>query len=174
MFDYVRFPSDGDLDNAVYPGRTSVSKGRVIADFVEYAKKRLEPSGTRVSTALFGLSASRDLGIGQVPRWISKYVDNMSPMSYPVLYGDGELGLASPSTQPGETVFRTLTDFRRQVKGSRAQLVPWVQDWNYTPEQVLAQIAAARLQGAKGYLLWNASGIYTKSALAPANAHLEG
>jgi len=174
MFDYVRFPSDGDLDNAVYPGRTSVSKGRVIADFVQYAKKRLEPSGTRVSAAVFGLSASRDMGIGQVPRWISKYVDNMSPMSYPVLYGDGELGLSSPSIQPGETVFRTLTDFRRQVKGSRAQLVPWVQDWNYTPEQVQAQVAAARLQGAKGYLLWNASGIYTKSALAPANAHLEG
>ncbi len=95
-------------------------------------------------------------------------------MSYPVLYGDGELGLSSPSTQPGETVFRTLTDFRRQVKGSRVQLVPWVQDWNYTPEQVKAQVAAARLQGAKGFLLWNASGIYTKSALAPANAHLEG
>ena len=89
-------------------------------------------------------------------------------MSYPVLYGGGELGLKSPSAQPGETVFRTLTDFRRQVKGSRAQLVPWVQDWSYTPQQVLAQIAAARLQGAKGYLLWNASGIYTKAALAPA------
>jgi hypothetical protein len=174
MFDYVRFPSDGDVNSAVYPGRTSVAKGRVIADFVQYAKQRLEPSGTRVSTAVFGLSASRDLGIGQVPRWISKYVDNLSPMSYPVLYGDGELGLSSPRAQPGETVFRTLTDFRRQVKGSRAQLVPWVQDWNYTSEQVQAQVAAARLQGAKGYLLWNASGIYTKSALAPANAHLEG
>jgi hypothetical protein len=174
MFDYVRFPSDGDLGNVVYPGKTSLSKGRVIADFVEYAKKRLEPHGTRVSTAVFGLSATRDLGIGQVPRWISKYVDNLSPMSYPVLYGDGELGLASPSTQPGETVFRTMTDFRRQVKGSRAQLVPWVQDWNYTPQQVLAQVAAARLQGAKGYLLWNAEGIYTKAALAPASGGLAG
>jgi hypothetical protein len=174
MFDYVRFPSDGDVASAVYPGKTSVSRGRVIADFVGYAKKRLAPHGTRVSTALFGLSATRDLGIGQVPRWISKYVDSVSPMSYPVLYGGGELGLVSPSAQPGETVFRTLTDFRRQVKGSRAQLIPWVQDWNYTPQQVLAQIAAARLQGAKGYLLWNASGLYTKAALAPAGAKLEG
>jgi len=174
MFDYVRFPSDGDVANAVYPGKTSVSRGRVIADFVQYAKKRLEPSGTRVSTALFGLSATRDLGIGQVPRWISRYVDNLSPMSYPALYGGGELGIASPSAQPGETVFRTLTDFRRQMKGTRAQLVPWVQDWSYTPQEVLAQIAAARLQGAKGYLLWNASGLYTKAALAPASAKLEG
>jgi len=174
MFDYVRFPSDGDVASAVYPGKTSVSRGRVIADFVGFAKKRLEPSGTRVSSAVFGLSATRDLGIGQVPRWISKNVDSLSPMSYPALYGDGELGISSPNAQPGETVFRTLTDFRRQVKGSRAQLVPWVQDWNYTPDQVLAQIAAARLQGAKGYLLWNASGLYTKVALAPASAKLEG
>ena len=174
MFDYVRFPSDGDLGNAVYPGKTSISKGRVIAGFVQYAKQRLAPHGTRVSTAVFGLSATRDLGIGQVPRWISKYVDNLSPMSYPVLYGDGELGISSPSTQPGETVFRTLADFRRQIKGSRAQLVPWVQDWNYTPQQVLAQVAAARLQGAKGYLLWNAEGIYTKAALEPASRGLSG
>ena len=174
MFDYVRFPSDGDVASAVYPGKTSVPRGRVIADFVEYAKSRLEPTGTRVSAAVFGLSASRDLGIGQVPRWISKSVDTLSPMSYPVLYGNGELGLASPSTDPGETVFRTLTDFRRQTKGSRAQLVPWVQDWNYSPQQVQAQIAALRLQGAKGYLLWNASGLYTKAALAPASATLEG
>ncbi len=174
MFDYVRFPSDGDVSSAVYPGKTSVPRGRVIADFVGYAKQRLEPHGTRVSTALFGLSASRDLGIGQVPRFISKHVDSVSPMSYPVLYGDGELGLASPAAQPGETVFRTLTDFRRQVRGSRAQLVPWVQDWNYAPQQVIAQIAAARLQGAKGYLLWNASGIYTKAALAPASTQLQG
>ena len=54
-----------------------------------------------------------------------------------------------------------------QVKGSRAQLIPWIQDWNYRPEQVLQQVRAARLQGAKGYLLWNASGLYTKAALAP-------
>ena len=156
------------------PGQDERAAGRVIADFVEFAKKRLEPGGTRVSTALFGLSATRDLGIGQVPRWISKSVDSVSPMSYPVLYGDGELGLTNPSAQPGETVFRTLTDFRRQLKGTRAQLVPWVQDWDYTPHEVLAQIAAARLQGAKGFLLWNPYGLYTKAALAPASRKLEG
>ena len=37
MFDYVRFPSDGDVSSAVYPGKTSVPRGRVIADFVGYA-----------------------------------------------------------------------------------------------------------------------------------------
>ena len=167
MLDYVRFPSDGDVGAAIYPGRTSEKKGEVISAFVAYAKQRLAPLGVRVSTALFGLSATRDMGIGQVPRWISQHVDQVHPMSYPALYGGGELGIASPSAEPGETVFRTLIDFKREIRGSGAQLVPWVQDWSYRPEQVMQQIRAARLQGAKGFLLWNASGIYTKSALAP-------
>jgi hypothetical protein len=167
MLDYIRFPSDGDVDTAVYPGKTSVRKGRLIADFVAYAKRRLQPLGVRVSAALFGLSATRDLGVGQVPRWISQHVDNVNAMTYPALYGGGELGLASPVAEPGETVFRSLADFRRQLKGRRAQLIPWVQDWSYTPAQVRAQIDAARLQGAKGFILWNATGRYTASALAP-------
>lgn len=169
MFDYVRFPSDGDIGSAVYPGRTSVPRGQLIADFTSYAKKRLQPLGVRVSAAVFGLSATRDLGIGQVPRYISRHVDTVVPMSYPALYGGGELGIEHPSAQPGETVFRTLADFRQQIKGSRAQIVPWVQDWNYGTQQVLAQIDAARLQGAKGFLLWNANGLYTVRALAPAD-----
>ncbi len=167
MFDYVRFPSDGDVGGAVYPARTAEAPGRVIRDFVAYAAARLRPLHVRISTAVFGLSATRDLRIGQVPRWIGRTVDTVSPMSYPVLYSAGELGIAEPSAEPGETVFRTLADFRLQLKGSRAHLVPWIQDWGYDLEQVRAQIEAARLQGAKGYLLWNAEGVYTPGALSP-------
>ncbi len=168
LFDYVRFPSDGDTGTAVYPGRTSQPRGRVIADFVAYAKRRLEPLGVRVSTAVFGLSASRNLGLGQIPRWMSEHADTIMPMAYPALYNAGELGIAHPSAEPGETVFRTLADFRRQLKGSDAQIVTWVQDFSgYTPAQVQAQIDAARLQGAKGFLLWNAEGVYTTEVLGP-------
>ena len=167
MLDYVRFPSDGDVGSATYPGRTSEKKGEVISAFVAYAKQRLAPLGVRVSTALFGLSATRDMGLGQVPAWISQHVDHVNPMAYPALYGGGELGITTPSAEPGETVFRTLVDFKRQLKGSNAQLIPWIQDWSYDSEQVLQQVRAARLQGAKGFLLWNAQGLYTKAALAP-------
>jgi hypothetical protein len=167
MLDYVRFPSDGDVASAVYPGKTSVPRGRLITSFTAYAKQRLAPYGVRVSAALFGLAATRDMGLGQVPRWISRNLDQIHPMAYPALYGGGELGIVSPSAEPGETVFRTLIDYKQQTKGSRTQLVPWIQDWNYAPEQVLQQVRAARLQGAKGYLLWNANGLYTKRALAP-------
>jgi hypothetical protein len=107
------------------------------------------------------------MGIGQVPRWISRHVDQVHPMSYPALYGGGELGIASPSAEPGETVFRTLIDFKREIRGSGAQLVPWVQDWSYRPEQVVQPTRTARLQAAEDFPLWAASGIYTKRALAP-------
>jgi hypothetical protein len=170
MFDYVRFPSDGDVSQAIYPGRTTQRPGQLVADFVSYARKRLKPLGVRISTALFGLAATRDMGIGQNPRLISKYVDTVYPMSYPALYGSGELGLDSPVATPGETVFRTLAHYRRQLRGRSAHLVTWVQDFSgYTLKDVRAQIEAARLQGVKGYLLWNAAGVYTKGALAPAS-----
>jgi hypothetical protein len=170
MFDYIRFPSDGDVSQAMYPGRTTQRPGRLVADFAEYARKRLKPLGVRVSTALFGLAATRDLGIGQVPRLISKHVDTVYPMAYPALYGGGELGIENPSASPGETVFRTLAHYRRQLRGRSAHLVTWVQDFSgYTLEDVRAQIDAARLQGTKGFLLWNAAGVYTEQALAPAS-----
>ena len=170
MFDYVRFPSDGDVAQARYPGRTTQRPARLIADFLAYAKHRLRPLGVRVSAALFGLAAARDLGIGQAPRLVSKHVDTVYPMSYPALYGSGELGLDDPAATPGETVFRTLAQYRRQLRGRSAHLVTWVQDFSgYTLLHVRAQIDAARLQGTKGFLLWNAEGVYTAPALAPAS-----
>jgi hypothetical protein len=172
QFDYVRFPTDGDVDSIVYPGKTSKAPGWVIAEFVHYAAKRLKPLGVRVSTDLFGLAATRDLGIGQIPKRISKYVDAVYPMVYPSHYGAGEYGLDDPNAAPGPTVEWSLSDFRRELKDGKAELIPWLQDFSYgrTYElaDVRAQIDAARLMGARGYLLWNPLGIYTPGALTPA------
>lgn len=171
QFDYVRFPTDGDVDSIVYPGKTSTPPGWVIAEFVHYATKRLKPLGVRVSADLFGLAATRDLGIGQIPRRLSKYVDAIYPMVYPSHYGPGEYGLDDPNASPGPTVEWSLSDFRRELKNGKAELIPWLQDFSYgrTYElaDVKAQIDAARLMGARGYLLWNPLGIYTPGALAP-------
>ena len=147
MLDYVRFPSDGDVGSAVYPGRTS-GRGRADRDFVAYASTA-RAARRAVSTALFGLSATRDMRIGQVPTWISARVDQIHPMAYPALYGAGELGIASPSAEPGETVFRTLVDFQRQLKGSERAAGPWIQDWATTGSRYCADRrgAAAGRQG---------------------------
>ena len=159
MFDYVRFPSDGDVGERGLSGQDErARRASVIADFVAYAKKRLEPLGVRVSTALFGLSATRDLGIGQVPRWISKHVDNISPMAYPVALRRRRARHREPERPARRDGVPHARRLPAPGEGLARAAVPWVQDWNYDPEQVLQQVAAARLQGAKGFLLWNAVG----------------
>ena len=171
QFDYVRFPTDGDTDAVVYPGKTATPPAWVIAEFVHYASKRLKPLGVRVSADVFGLAATRDLGIGQRPKRFAKYVDAVYPMVYPSHYGSGEYGLTDPNAAPGETVQYSLSHFRRELRSSKALLIPWLQDFSYGRTyglaDVQAQIAAARRMGARGYLLWNAAGVYTPGALAP-------
>jgi hypothetical protein len=170
MFDYVRFPSDGDVGNAVYANPHRLGKREAVPAFLRYAAKRLEPLGVRVSAAVFGLSGVRDLGIGQLPRRMAPYLDTVYAMTYPSLFGPGELGLADPSATPGETVSRALRRFAVRLRGQDVLLIPWVQDFSferpYGLEQVRAQIDAARLSGAKGYFLWNAEGVYTDGALS--------
>jgi hypothetical protein len=171
MFDYVRFPSDGDVDSAIYRNQGKLERRDAIPSFVKYATRRLHPLGVRVSAAVFGLSAVRDMGIGQIPKRIAEHVDAIYAMTYPSLFGPGELGLVNPGASPGPTVARALKRFNQQLQKTDALLLSWVQDWSYAVtygrEEVRAQIYSARLAGAKGYLIWNASGEYTEGTLTP-------
>ena len=170
QFDYVRFPTDGDLSVAVFPRKTKESKTAVITSFAKYAGERLKPLGVRVSADVFGLSATRNMGIGQRPKQLGAYLDTIYPMVYPSHFGPGEYNLPDPNAQPGRTVGLALRDFDRQLTGLDTRLVPWLQDFSlgrtYTLADVQDQIEAARDAGAEGYLLWNAAGLYTRGALA--------
>lgn len=169
QFDYVRFPSDGDLSQIVYRGKRAEPKGTTIASFLRYASSRLRPLHVRVSADVFGLSATHDLGIGQVPKRIAPYLDAIYPMVYPSHFSSGEYGIQDPNAYPGRTVARSLLDFRRQVQG-KVKLIPWLQDFSlnspYTLIEVTDQVAAARRQHAGGFMLWNPEGVYTREALS--------
>jgi hypothetical protein len=170
MFDYVRFPSDGDVDRAVYRNEQSLAKRAAVPAFLKYARSRLARYDVRMAAAVFGLSGARDLGIGQIPRRMARYLDTVYAMTYPSLFGPGELGLQDPSRTPGATVTRALRRFELALRGRDVLLIPWVQDFSFTIpyglDEVRAQVDAARLSGAKGYMLWNAEGLYTDGALA--------
>jgi hypothetical protein len=169
QFDYVRFPSDGDITQIRYPGRHAQPMGWTVPVFVKYASERLRRLGVRVSVDVFGLSATRDLGIAQFPRRIAPYVDAIYPMVYPSHYGSGEYGIVDPDSRPGTTVAYSLRDFRRAVTGRKTFLIPWLQDFSlgrtYTLADVRDEIQAARLEHVKGFMLWNATGSYTRAAL---------
>jgi hypothetical protein len=170
MFDYVRFPTDGDTSNAVYRDQVDEPRWETIAGFIEYAADRLKPLGVRVSAALFGLAATRDLGIGQRPGRLAQYLDTIYPMVYPSHYGSGEYNIENPDAEPGRTVSFSLLDYRRRLEGTQARIVPWLQDFSlgrtYALDDVKQQIGAARRARSAGFLLWNAGGSYTTAALA--------
>jgi hypothetical protein len=90
-------------------------------------------------------------------------------------HGSVIVDLAAPNggncacTVPGETVARALHEFRLRLRGTHALLIPWVQDFSFTipydADKVQAQVDAARRAGAKGFMLWNANGVYTDQVL---------
>jgi hypothetical protein len=169
QFDYVRFPSDGDVSLIRYPGKHPQPMNQTIAAFLRYAAGRLHPLGVRVSADVFGLSATHDLGIGQHPGQVGDVVDAVYPMVYPSHYTAGEYNLPDPNAAPGKTVSHSLDDFQTQLSGGRAVIIPWLQDFSlgrtYSPADVAAQVAAARAHHTSGFMLWNAAGVYTPEAL---------
>jgi hypothetical protein len=170
QFDYVRFPSDGDVSAVRYPVRTKGSMAKTITQFVRSASSTLRKLDVRVSVDVFGLAATRDLGIGQQPSRLARYVDAVYPMVYPSHFNPGEYGLADPNAKPGQTVTDALLFFETALRGTDARLVPWLQDFSlgrtYTTADLQAQVDAARSLDTHGFLLWNPLGLYTSSALS--------
>jgi len=170
QFDYVRFPSDGDVSAIRYPVRTKTSMANTITKFAQTAARKLHKLHVRVSVDVFGLAATRDLGIGQKPHRLARYVDAVYPMVYPSHFNPGEYGLDDPNANPGQTVTDALLYFEADLRGSKARLVPWLQDFSlgraYTKADLQAQVDAARSLDTRGFLLWNPLGVYTPDALS--------
>jgi len=169
QFDYVRFPTDGDLTD-VKLDRSSPKMEATIAGFLKYAVGELHPLKLKVSADLFGLAATRDLGIGQNPRKLRNIVDVMSPMIYPQGYGSGEYGIDCPVCNPRDTIEATMADWKKAAVNGTAELRPWIQayDWvdhTYGPQQVMAQVAGVRDFTNRGFLLWNPKATYPPAML---------
>lgn len=171
QFDYVRFPSDGKISEAVYPGEYS-SKEDAIAGFLAFARQRLEKLGVWVSADVFGLTVhvKDDMGIGQRIEKISQNVDIVCPMVYPSHYSPNSYGVASPNEHPYEIITAAMKDTRKRLAGTGAMGRPWLQDFSlggvtYGVAEVKAQIKAAEEQGFSEWILWDPSLKYMEGAL---------
>jgi hypothetical protein len=169
QFDYVRFPSEGDLSAMRWPHKRAEPKNATIPRFLAAARKALKPFPVVVGVDLFGLAADHELGIGQDVTLIAKHVDVISPMLYPNHFGPGELGIKNPTGDPNGTVALSMGRFRSKIIGSpNVKIRPWLQDFGgYGAAQVRAQISAATHQGAIGWMLWNASVVYDWNVFGP-------
>lgn len=180
QYDYVRFPSDGDLTVADF-GRVYTEEARVgaIAEFVSRSYEAIKPTGAKFAADLFGFIGLKpdDQGIGQKLTELAPLMDYVCLMIYPSHFIEGNIASAPghPNDYPYETILESLERAQKQLpEESKLKMRPWLQDFSlpgmseYGPDEVRAQIEAAEDFGASGWLLWDPSNVYTDEALKPA------
>ncbi len=183
-FDYVRYPSDGNLKdmNTTWTVGSS-TKAQMVKNFFEYLHEHLKDTGMTTSADLFGLTtvAEDDLGIGQVLTNALPYFDYIDPMVYPSHFAAGTNGIKNPASNPYEIIKYSMSggiakeqafDIREGIAtGTPSKLRPWIQDFDlgatYNAAEVRAQIKATYDVGLTSWLSWDASNKYTPDAYLP-------
>src|SRR3989338_5633397 len=109
-FDYVRFPSDGNMKDIYFPHGTGVSKAEALEDFFKYLSSALHPTGAALSVDLFGMVTTNtdDLNIGQVLERALPYFDYIAPMVYPSHYPPTFNGWADPNDHVYDLIYYVL------------------------------------------------------------------
>lgn len=97
-FDYIRYPSDGDMSTAVYIKRDGKTKQELLEDFFKYLHENVD-EGMVTSADLFGMVTTNydDLNIGQVLERALPYFDYIAPMVYPSHYPKNFNGWSNPN-----------------------------------------------------------------------------
>lgn len=180
-FDYIRFPSDGNMKDIYYP----ISGQMIIADpkngkatalerFFKYLSEQLKETDVVLSADLFGMTTTNtdDLNIGQVLERAAPYFDYIAPMVYPSHYPKTFIGLSDPNKYPYEVVKYSLEKaVARMIAASTTptKIRPWLQDFdyggNYGEKEVRAQIQATYDAGLTSWMLWDPANRYTPEAL---------
>jgi len=185
QFDYIRFPTDGNVQQARYAlPNTYENRVAAISGVLQQASSALRPLGVKIGADVFGYIpwSSNDLGIGQHLETIAPYVDVLAPMIYPSTFAAGLPGedskyrtaVAYPYAIVSKTTERSLR--RARETNPRIEVRPWLQDFRdytfdlrtFTPAEIRLQIEGARDAGARGWLLWDPSVRYTRAALVSA------
>lgn len=120
--DYIRFASDGDLDDIIYPAWDEQTlKTHVVRDFFKYMRTRL-PDAT-LSADLFGyVTLLHDgLGIGQHLEYALPYFDAIAPMVYPSHYLKNFNGYANPAEHPYGVIKYSMDVAYQRIRAYEAQ-----------------------------------------------------
>ncbi|MDO8565018.1 MAG: putative glycoside hydrolase [bacterium] len=181
-YDYVRYPSDGNMQDANYAWMTASStRAEMLESFFSYLHGNLKDSGVKMSVDIFGMTTTMttDMGIGQVLEKALPYFDYVAPMVYPSHYPNGWNGFANPAEYPYEVIKTSMSQGREReialnianglATTTPSKLRPWLQDFNlgatYDTTKVRAQMQATYDVGLTSWMLWSAANKYTKEAL---------
>ena len=167
-FDYVRYPSDGDMAAAVYIKRDGKTKQQLLEDFFKYLHDKLEPTGMATSADLFGMTTTNtdDLNIGQVLERALPYFDYIGPMVYPSHYPSGFHGYKDVNANSYGIIYFSMSEAVRRTLATTtsiesmaytrigtstpavyskpsypaSKMRPWLQDFDYPVEYTPAMV----------------------------------
>ncbi len=182
-FDYIRYPSDGDIKNIDYKLTTDANgvkttRADTLENFFKYLSSTLKTDAPdlKISADFFGLvttETTNDLGIGQVLEKGLLYFDFIAPMVYPSHFAPDTYGYKDPASKPYEIISYSM---KKAVERTKAmgldpnKLRPWLQDFNlgakYTTDMVKLEIKAVQDSGLSSWMMWDPNNIYHSDAFA--------
>ena len=158
-FDYMRFPSDGNMKDIYFSWSKDMSKPEALEHFFSYLHEFFLRPGAKLSVDLFGMTTTNndDLNIGQVLERAMPYFDYVAPMVYPSHYPPTFNGWKNPNdhvydlikfvmTRGSERAVATTTPVEHfggvrvgtstpaiytKDAYSPNKLRPWLQDFSY-------------------------------------------
>lgn len=150
-FDYIRYPSDGNMQDIYFPQSMAGEYGNdkqanleaffaylheAMTDPKNFSAVRHENTGRDeaipwTSADLFGMTTTNydDLSIGQVQDRAAPYFDFIAPMVYPSHYPNSFLGLGNPNDHPYKVVYHAM---KTGVDRMRSSTTP-MQGFKHTP-----------------------------------------
>lgn len=169
QFDYIRFPSDGDLTHARYRHRRP-GMGRIDAleSFLKMVRAEIE---VPISTDLYGFNSWYRMGnwIGQNIELVSRYVDAICPMYYPSHFPRQFMKELS-YLERAEIIYREGSARSADIVRGRSIIRPYVQafllPFEYYMEEpeyseyLTRQLTGTRESPASGFTLWNQTNRY--------------
>lgn len=178
-FDYIRYPSDGNMKDINYKLKEGVTRSDNLEKFFTNLNAEVKKENPIMMSAdVFGLTteAKDDMGIGQLWEKIIPHFDYISPMVYPSHYPAGQYGLKNPAANPGTVINNSIVGAIKKTEAMglpKTKIRPWLQDFdlgaNYDATMVKAQIDATEKLEVGGWMLWDPKNIYTPTALKVQN-----
>ena len=188
-FDYIRFPSDGNMKDISFTHTGAIAKKEMLKKFFEYLDQKLAGTGIVTSADLFGMTTTNtdDLNIGQVLEYALLNFDYVAPMVYPSHYPATFNGWPDPNKVPYEIIKFSMdsavarVNFLKEEMASSTpdssllnrlgpkQLRPWLQDFDlgadYDAVMIRKEKQAVYDAGLNSWLMWSPSNRYTIDAL---------
>jgi hypothetical protein len=169
QFDYIRFPSDGNLSAIRYRfQKEGMDLIDALESFLTLARGSVH---IPISTDLYGFSTWHRMGnwIGQSIDMLADYVDVICPMFYPSHFPRDFLK-GEPYLERARRIYQEGTTRANIIAGGRSLIRPYIQAFLIGGELSMGvpeystyltnQIQGALAAPSSGFTLWNASNRY--------------